>query len=276
MKKLAVVVGGWHYPLDFYLELAAQNVAEGWEYKFFVVGHRSYDEPVVATEKKWIKDLDRPYIWLDKTLYNGWVTTEILRKLGYSYSLEPNTIGDLEFFNQWLDKNQWQEYDMFLFAHDDTALMSYNFIKDVLEKRAVLYKKEEDGVVTIDADSSDEWVWLSNSTTDFYYHIRNSLDFISPEVVRHVNGHFDISVNLTRVGLTDTPAGHMDLADWNKWIRFIQDTLKDMGRIQDVRFLSKDYRISDYAIEGERGMISNMNADTRLFLEGLEARGIKP
>lgn len=275
MKKLAVIVGGWHYPLNFYIELASQHVAEGWEYEFFVVGHRSFEEPCVAREKAWIWESDVPYIGLDKSLYGATPTYEVLDRLGYTFTLEPNTIGDLEFFNQWLAKNDWEQYDMFLFAHDDTLLLNYNFIEDALEHKATLYKKEDDGVVTIDASPDDDWVWLTNSTTDFYYHIRNSLDFITPEVVRHVNGHFSPGIRLTREGQIDTPAGHMDLAEWNKWIVLIQNILKDMGRIQDVRFLSKDYRVSDYAIEGERGMISNMNADTKFFLEGLESRGIQ-
>lgn len=276
MKKIAVIIGGWHYPLEFYVEMASQNVAEGWEYDFYIIGHRSYEDPIVANEKAWIWESDKPFIWLDEQLYSSFPTTEVLNKLGYSYSPEPNTIGDLEFFNQWLEKHDWREYDMFLFAHDDTTLLNRDFIKDVLEKKATLYKKEDDGVVTIDTTKDDDWVWLTNSTTDFYYHIRNSLDFISPQVVEFVNGKFPIDVKLTRVNKKDTPPGHFDLAEWNKWIVAIQNTLKAMGRIQDVRFLSKDYRISDYAIEGERGMMSTMNADTKYYLEGLERRGISP
>lgn len=276
MKKLAVIIGGWHYPRILYRDLANQQLADGWEYKFFVVGHRDPAEPAVRSEKEWIWESTAPYINFDQSMYKNFITHDSLSHFGYEYISAPNTIGDLEFLNQWLEVNDWRDYDMFLLAHDDTCIMRDDFIKDVLDHTATIYKKEDDGIVTVDASSDDNWVWLTNSTTDFYYHIRNSLDFITPEVIEYVGGRFNPDIGLTRVGQIDTPSGHMDLAEWNKWIRLIQNTLKGMGRIQDVRFLSKDYRVSDYAIEGERGMISNMNADTKFFLEGLASRGINP
>ena len=275
MKKLAIIVGGWHYPARFYNNLFMQTIPEGWAAEVFVVAHRPPITESLKAEKAEALAKDVDYIYLDRDMYQAFATEELIDHFGFHYSLEQNTIGDLEFFNQWLSKNNWQEYDMFLFAHDDTQMLSFNFIADVLERKATLYKKADDGVETILGSPDDDWVWLSNSTTPFYYHIRNSLDFIHPSVVEHVGGYFDSrSIKLERTYQTNTPPGHMDLAEWNKWVRIIQDTLKSMGRIEDTRFLSEDYRISDYAIEGERGMISNMNADTHLYLQGLENRGI--
>ena len=38
-QKLAVVLGGWHYPYLYYKQLKDQIVPKGWEIDFYVVSH---------------------------------------------------------------------------------------------------------------------------------------------------------------------------------------------------------------------------------------------
>jgi hypothetical protein len=40
MKRLAVIVSGWHFPAGFYDAMACQRYPKGWTVDFFVVAHR--------------------------------------------------------------------------------------------------------------------------------------------------------------------------------------------------------------------------------------------
>ena len=39
-KRLAVVLGGWHYPYVYYKQMKEQKVPVGWEIDYYVVSHR--------------------------------------------------------------------------------------------------------------------------------------------------------------------------------------------------------------------------------------------
>ena len=49
MKKLAVVVSGWHFPINFYQQINQQVIPTGWEVDYFCVSHR---DPSIAREEK--------------------------------------------------------------------------------------------------------------------------------------------------------------------------------------------------------------------------------
>ena len=49
MKKLAVVVCGWHYPNYFYKQLPSQDIPDDWEVDYFCVSHR---DPSFAVDEK--------------------------------------------------------------------------------------------------------------------------------------------------------------------------------------------------------------------------------
>ena len=51
MKKLAVIAGGWHYPLHFYRTIQRQKVPDGWSVDLFAIGHRDPDDVIVSKEK---------------------------------------------------------------------------------------------------------------------------------------------------------------------------------------------------------------------------------
>jgi hypothetical protein len=102
-KRLAVVAGGWHYPLQFYQEMARQKIPPGWDVDFFCVGHRP--APGKPDEKDalgiWDKDKIGLFLYdLDRILYGQFADLNALESLGWFYSLEPNTMGDYGFTNQ--------------------------------------------------------------------------------------------------------------------------------------------------------------------------------
>ena len=51
-KKLAVVLGGWHYPYAYYKQVVDQKIPDGWECDYFVVSHRDPELPIVFEEKQ--------------------------------------------------------------------------------------------------------------------------------------------------------------------------------------------------------------------------------
>ena len=52
IKKLAVVLGGWHYPYAYYKQVVDQKIPDGWECDYFVVSHRDPELPTVFEEKQ--------------------------------------------------------------------------------------------------------------------------------------------------------------------------------------------------------------------------------
>src|SRR3989344_1061850 len=116
MKKLAVVASGWHFPLHFYKKIAEQEIPAGWEVDFFCISHREPSFAALEKKKEILSfDYDRRSLY-DRILYDKIATVEDMQALGWKYSLEPNTIGDWGNSNQWLDKHDYKDYDMFLFT----------------------------------------------------------------------------------------------------------------------------------------------------------------
>ena len=71
MKKLAVVVSGWHFPITFYKQILNQDIPYGWEVDYFCVSHR---DPQIAKEEKEVtlSELgDGTLEKLDKILYEA-------------------------------------------------------------------------------------------------------------------------------------------------------------------------------------------------------------
>ena len=46
-KRLAVVAGGWHFPLHFYEQIKNQEIPVGWEVDLFCVSHRNPDLDII-------------------------------------------------------------------------------------------------------------------------------------------------------------------------------------------------------------------------------------
>jgi len=246
-KKIAIIASGWHYPLHFYKSMTEQALPEGWEAEMFCVAHR---DPRHSKAKDYIKTLGEGLREdLDRKLYDKIATKKDIKELGWNYKLYPNTIGDWGNANQWLEENNYKDYDVLFITHDDNFIINNTFIYSVLE--------------------SKDWDIITNSTGMPPGYLRGSCEFFKKEVIEKIGGKFDLSeVKLTREGKTDNP-NREGLLDWNNTVFPL------MKQIQKYDFkvsaLSPCYRVSMFCIEGERGFISQTHGINTAY----EEQGLK-
>jgi hypothetical protein len=249
--KFAVVAGGWHWPWHFYQAIATQ--AKGVD--LFVVSHRDPELPVVQDEKT--EDLNAAPGRLgiiDRMMYSERTTVDGLRGLGWNYMEAPNVCGDQCFLNQWLEKHDFTQYDAILNCHDDTYI-----------RRRDLFDRAAQG----------NWLILSNgcNSVEPEAYFRGSFEFWSREMLEILGGEVDLGeITLTREGLTDSPRDRETLQTWNDTGVPVRNLLTQKNLTDRVSHLSPFYRVSPWAIEGERGFISRQaSAPEWSLAPGLEA-----
>lgn len=249
LKRLCVVASGWHYPLAFYSNIATQDIPKGWKVDLFVVSHR---DPSFAEEKVFNPSTRRGK--LDAILYKKIAAKEEIEALGWKYTEEPNTIGDWGNTNQWLDKNDYNKYDLFLFTHDDNLITRSDLFRQVCS----VYE--------------NDWLIMTNSVGMPPGSIRGSFEFFKKEMLDILGGKFDLSeVHLDRTGETRNPDDWGKLYDWNNTVTPLASLLTQRKLWERVSVLSPYYRVSLYCIEGERGLISSTQAsNTPYEEEGLD------
>lgn len=247
--KLAIVVGGWHWPLEFFENVAACGTGAD----LFVVAHRSPELSIVREEKAEVLETARGSLAdLDRWLYSRATTIDGLQKTGWNYVEEPNTYGDWGFFNQWLAKNDHRKYDIILNCHDDTHL-----------RRPDLFDQ-----------LGGDWLLLANGkypeAPEGY--VRGSFEFWKSEFLDMLGGRIDMGhVRLTREGKVDSPKDLRALSAWNKTNVPLRDFMVRRGLDARIRYLSPHYRISPWIIEGERGFMHKMSGAAWSFEAGLKA-----
>lgn len=264
MKKLAVIAGGWHFPIGFFEQIAQQKIPAGWSVDLFVVAHR---DPSYATEEKkeFLSKLgnSRREIY-DKKMYRKVATIAEIEALGWKYSLEPNTMGDFGNTNQWLEKNDYKQYDKLLITHDDNYILTDQMFIDILPQ--------------------DDWLILTNSTGNAQrrlrqwlglpkpFGLRGSFEFFTREMMDKLGGSFDLSrTTLTREGQFTTTLDMKELTDWNQNDKPLRDLIINNNLLPRVKSLSPYYRISKYCLEGERGYISKTEiSNTKEEEKGLD------
>ena len=257
MKKLAVIACGWHHSAYFYKQLAKQKVPVGWEIDYFCVSHRNPDLEIVYDEKKkllseYCSNENNILNVMDNHLYGKPITVKEIEDLGWIYSEKTNVMGDFNFINQWMEDNNYEEYDALLSTHDD------NFIfRDDLFTSGVLQFEWED------------WLTIANGADivpDNISNMRGSFAMFKTSLILRMGGGFDIkNVTLTREGKTDTPfkSWSMDnaISDWNHIASNFGEFIKNNNLSHTVKRLSNQYRISTYCFEGERGFLSRGGPD---------------
>ena len=245
MKKIAVVVSGWHFPLHFYESMLKQIRPEGWEIDFFCVAHR--DPKFAEVEKKGHVFADDLRGRLDRQLYSSIASARLISELGWNYKEYPNTIGDWGNSNQWLEDHDYKEYDHFLFTHDDNLILHDRLFAD-----------------TIEDANFPEWDIMTNSPGMPAGSMRGSFEFFKPRVIDLLGGKFDLSTTvLRREGKTDNPDGLEDLYDWNNIVYPLNETIQKHQL--KIAYLSPAYRVSAYCIEGERGYISRTHGQNTKY-----------
>ncbi|MBX4216182.1 hypothetical protein KW797_04510 [Candidatus Parcubacteria bacterium] len=257
MKKLAVIVSGWHFPLTFYKTIAEQKVPNGWKVDLFCVSHR---DPRYSEEEKkgYVANLGWSYEEvLDRILYDKIATVEEIERLGWNYKLYPNTVGDLGNTNQWLEEHDYKEYDVLLASHDDNLILNDRLFVDLL----------------VDDPS---WLVLTNSQGSLAHWkeyvkvkilkrsigIRGSFEFFKKEFFDMLGGKFDLSgVTLSREGEFSSPKNFKTINNWNMVVVPLRTFIDRNGLASKIKALSDIYRVSDYCIEGERGFISSVQPE---------------
>lgn len=278
--KLAVVINGWHFPLKFYQQVRTQKIPKDWEVDYFCVSHR---EPEVSDieKQKFLSQLSNGTLEkIDKILYEKIATVNYLEENGWHYILEPNTCGDWAITNQWLEKNNYKNYDMLLFSHDDNFVFNDNLFIDVLDNKIETLFRNDYSMNDLpefkNAKAGDysevkagDWLILSNGIVNWTGKLRGSFDFFKTELIEKMGGSFDMSrVELDRTGKTDNmgmdyygtgkPKEGLSMKDWEKPIQNFHAFMIENGLLDTIRYLSPTYRISQYCLEGERGLLSNI------------------
>lgn len=247
--RLAVVAGGWHWPYHFFWQIAMQ--ASGAD--LFAVAHRNPELPIVRDEKRYVlKSATGPLADLDRELYALSPDVQSLRRLGWKYIEEPNSVGDWGFFNQWLDRHDYRQYDVILNCHDDTYIRRDGLLRQL------------DG----------DWLLLANGkypeAPDGY--VRGSFEFWKPELLDMLGGRIDIgNIRLTREGHTESPQGIGALSEWNNTGVPLRDFMVRRGIASRIQYLSPHYRVSPWAIEAERGFLHYREGAPWSFDAGMAA-----
>lgn len=252
--KFAVVAGGWHYPWHFYQAIA--NQASGVD--LFVISHRDPELPIVREEKtEDLRHAPGRLGELDRRLYAERTTIDGLRGIGWKYIEAPNLCGDQCFLNQWLEDHDFRDYDAILNCHDDTYIRR----RDLFESAAGRMK--------------GTWLILANgyNAIEPAAYFRGSFEFWSREILEILGGEVDLGeITLTREGLTDSPRSRDALQMWNDTGIPVRKFLTDNLLTSRVAHFSYYYRVSPWAIEGERGFISRQaSAPEWSLAPGLEA-----
>lgn len=242
--KLAVVAGGWHWPTHFYREICYQAAGAD----LFVVAHRNPELPIVSEEKRArIAAGAGPLGQLDRALYDHFPNLKLLKAFSWQYEERENSIGDWGFFNQWLETHDYREYDVILNCHDDTFIRSRDLFGAISRWWS---------------DMHPSWLVLANSTYPQAPagYVRGSFEFWKREMLDLIGGRFDLgNVTLTREGKTDSPEGMDALSPWNELNTPLRQFMVEKGLTGRVAYFSPHYRISRWAIEGERGFLNSNN-----------------
>ena len=276
-KKMAVIAAGWHYPGLFYEQMINQKVPAGWDVDYFINSHR--DPSFVVDEIKPRLDRlgDSLLEVMDKRFYKHIPTDNELEKMGWSYSFQPNIIGDWGNANQWLERYDYNDYDVLLITHDDNWIVGQNLFTDILgENKEKIYKNiwmegrpKEPEITNFNKD----WLVISNALVNGRAAVRGSFEFFKKNVIEGMGGNFDLDrITHTREGKFDKPDDHMALNDWNNHVYGFMNYAYHSGIYNDhVRFLSDAYRVSEYCIEGERGFLSKMNTpQANIYVSGVQ------
>jgi hypothetical protein len=266
--KLAVVVGGWHWPSHIFRRIP--RLAGGAD--LFVVAHRdpyqvdAWGEKCHLFVESHVADpayYDKPLVDIDRgEMYAECIEIqEMLRWLDWDYQDAPNTSGDWTFFQQWLDTHDYRKYDVILNCHDDTYFRpGVNVFDNLVDGHENLYNL---GCPLMIANGR-----FPQAPAGY---VRGSFEFWTRELLDMLGGRIPIpELSLNREGLTDTPKDFVTLMAWNAIGDPLRKFFCDEKLTDRVHYLSEFYRVSEYLIEGERGLISSNIGAPWSFNAGLE------
>lgn len=275
MKKIAVIASGWHYASQFYKALANQNKHDDIIVDLFTISHRSPEHIDTINEKEYIRSYNGTDVFkhLDYVLYKDILTIDDIKNLGWNYIEKPNTIGDMEVFNQWCEDYDYTKYDIFLVTHDDNLILSNNLFTDIFNPELVLFKPIESSRYGISNHqfktetvlNKNDWMFLDNGYSEHIpkaFTPRGSFCFYTKEFIDMMPGNrFPMdNIKVNRVNKTNSP-NYNDITDWNTTAGNLRNFIYNNNLVNSVRWFSNTKRISKYCIEGERGFVHSCSND---------------
>ena len=277
-KKLAIVLGGWHYPYAYYNQIKKQKVPDNWDIDYFVVSHRDPELPIVFEEKQpLLKNMGDGLLQsFDKELYGRIITKKELSDMGFTYNVEESSIGDLYQLNQWVKRHYEGQYDKVLYTHDDNYLLSDQLFVDILEYKAQLFISENVSKLK-EIPSKTEWCHLAAGIQEDTMVPRMSFTFLDKKLLDEVKDKLDyittVAVDLDRTGETNTLYDTTDgkqistsaLVSWNAPCRTFVQWMRDNNYVDRSVRLSPYYRVTKYFIEGERGFMWTYNDEKSIL-----------
>ena len=160
MKKIAVIVGGWHYPYHFYDKLNQMQIPNNAIVDKFVISHRSPDLDIVTKEKlKLDLGTNNTLLELDIELYSRIIKQSEIEEMNYTYVPADNVAGDCYFVQQWLWLYDYKQYDYIYFFHDDNYIINDKLLVDVLDKKVEIHNVYNNRV-----EINYDWLILYHST----------------------------------------------------------------------------------------------------------------
>ena len=286
-KKILVLATGWHFSSQFYTQMTKQKIPKDWEIDYFCVAQRPPEHKDTISEKKHIREQegDTFLTQLDKMMYEYPITTEQIELCGWNYMLEPNTIGDMEVFNQWAETYDYRDYDFILITHDDNLILSDELFTDIVENNIKVHKplpetKRGHIFETEEVSIEEDWYFIDNGYNQNIpkaFEPRGSFSIYKKELIDMLpNNRFDMYQDggkgiVTRVGETKS-VGHEGISAWNTHAGTFREFLYDGGLVEKTRYFSLTKRVSKYCVEGERGFIHNSKADGQTYINDLQRK----
>jgi hypothetical protein len=268
--KIAIVACGWHYPSQFYEQMANQILPDNCECHLFVVGHR---DPIYSHAEKILSNGNDLLDVLDEILYKTLVTKELLTSLGWQY-IEGQSGCEWQAANTWLTLYDHTQYDCLVFCGDDALILNENLLYDVLTGKCKLLDNVKIGDRWIATETKDvnDWLVISNSRQPRGLALRGSFEFFKSEVITAIGGLFDLSkITLDRIGEVTTPTNYNALTDWNNHIAPFVHKMMELGLYDKIKYMSDNYRASDYIIECERGHLNNVNTLSDAYISKINS-----
>lgn len=259
MKNILILIGGWHFPYEFYNQISNLSSSPDLNIKKFVVSHRNLDDEIVFKEKEdFIKS--NWVFYLDKILYSKKLTKQQLKEWNIEYKEYPNIIGDYYFINQYFSDHD-DIPDYLFFFHDDNYITDLNLVKNVVNNDVdTYYYLNNDKIVCKIKD--DNWLHLGNCFYENRFIPRGSFAVFKKELLVDKNKFlkFDnIKLNRTEEIVSPSPDELSVLQDWDNVCRNFTNYMTQNN------MQSKSYRLSDvrrkstYLLEGKRGFLRTLN-----------------
>ena len=242
--KLAIVIGGWHFPLNTLV--AFRNLAPA-SADLYIVEHRAPGDAEMPEQYR--QEVDgKPY-------RAGFANDANLVEMGYYRIVAQNDMGDWQFVNQWAALQDWRRYDAVLFSHDDQYVRG-----DIIGETIRRAEAEPDILL---------WTHGRYEGAPECY-ARGSYELFRRELLERFDGQLPLGdCALSRIGKTDTPVDFNALSAWNNTLVPLREYMR--ANKMKVGYLSEYYRVSRWMVEGERGLLSSNIGAPWSFNEGLKA-----